>query len=299
MELALAAGVLALVLSSCGPDSLTGRINLSGSSTLAPLAAKASDKWKSLHPEVTIQVESIGSDAGLERLIRYRDTDFAMLSRPLSAEDLRSAQTAGVELVALPVAWDAVCLVVPATDTWAASLTREQAARAFTTATRWSDLDPRWPPKRIHRFVLGPNSSTADVFAAALFPLDRDSFHASTDVQASEDDRILARGVAGVEGSLGFLSWTTVREVGSSLRTLALDGVLPDPKTILDSTYGLPRQLWLITTKDVLKANAAARVLARYFFDEYPALAAETGLVALTDDERRSAERILNASGMN
>jgi phosphate transport system substrate-binding protein len=299
MGLALAAGILAGTLSSCGPDPLTGRVNLSGSSTLSPLALKTADRWKAKHPSVDVNVEAIGSDAGLERLVRYRDADFALMSRPLDLKDNQNAEAAGVSLIALPVAWDAVCLVVPQGNTWVTSLTRAQAARAFTTADKWSDLDPSWPAKPIHRFLLGPNSGTADVFATALFPQNRTAFRSAPGAQTSEDDHILARGVAGVDGSLGFLGWTTVQEVAPTLRAVALDGVTPSPQTIRDRTYGLPRQLWLVTTRDVLKHNAAARSLVRFLYDEYPSLAAATGLVGLTDAERRSAELTLNESGLN
>ncbi len=297
--LTLAAGLLAGALSSCGPDPLTGRVNLSGSSTLSSLALKAAEQWKAKHTAVDVSVEAIGSDAGLERLVRYKDSDFALMSRPLDIKEDEAAQAIGVMLVALPVAWDAVCLVVPQTDTWVTSLTRAQAARAFTVAQKWSDLDPSWPNKPIHRFLLGPNSGTADVFASALFPQNRNAFRAVAGAQTSEDDHILARGVAGVEGSLGFLGWTTVQEVAPTLRALALDGVTPSPQTIRDRTYGLPRQLWLVTTRDVLKHNAAARSLVRFLYDEYPTLATATGLVALTDAERRSAELTLNETDLN
>jgi phosphate transport system substrate-binding protein len=299
MGLALAAGLLATALNSCGPDPLTGRVNLSGSSTLAALATKTADRWKALHTGVEVNVEAIGSDAGLERLVRYQDSDFALMSRPLDIKDTQNAETAGVSLIALPVGWDAVCLVVPQGDTWVTSLTRAQAARAFTTAERWSDLDPAWPSKPIHRFLLGPNSGTADVFATALFPQNRTAFRTVPGAQTSEDDHILARGVAEVEGSLGFLGWTTVQEVSPSLRPLALDGVTPSPQTIRDRSYALPRQLWLITTRDALKRNASARSLVRFLYDEYPSLAAAAGLVALTEAERRSAELTLNESGLN
>ena len=297
--LTLAAGVLAGTLLSCGPDTLTGRVNLSGSSTLSSLAQKTADRWKTVHPSVDVNVEAIGSDAGLERLVRYHDADFALMSRPLTPADYDTAKSVHEVLIALPVAWDAVCLVVPSTDTWASSLTSAQAARAFTNASKWSDLDPSWPAKPIHRFVLGPNSGTADVFSSALFPQNRTAFRSAPDVQASEDDHILARGVAGVEGSLGFLGWTTVQEVSPTLRMLALDGVAPTPQTIRDHSYGLPRQLWLVTTADVLKNNSAAISLARFLFDQYPMLAAETGLIGLNDQERRAAEQTLNESGLN
>jgi len=283
----------ALLLASCGSDQLEGRVVLSGSSTLASLATTAVDQWKALHPRVEGRVEPIGSDSGLERLLRYGDADFALVSRPLTDADQAGARAAQKDLVILPLAWDAVCLVVPASNTWARSLTRDQATRAFTTARLWSDLDPAWPSQPIHRFALGPNSGTADVFALSLLGGNKGRIFAAAEVQASEDDRILARGVAEVDGALGYLGWTTFRESDKNLRVLALDGVTPSPATILDRTYGLPRQLWLVGTSQSM-ASAPALSLVRFLYEHYPALAARTGLIPLSETERNAVDQILS-----
>jgi phosphate transport system substrate-binding protein len=276
--------VLAAV--SCGTDSLSGRVVLSGSATLAPLAAKAVEAWKKLHPQVDVRIEAIGSDAGLERLVRFHDADLALMSRPLQDEDRTKAQAAGLTLTDLPVAWDGVCLVVPTSNTWAHGLTRAQTALAFTTARLWSDLDPSWPAVAIHRFVLGSSSGTADVFAAAVLGGKKGLLYAAPEVQSSEDDRILARGVAQVDGSLGFLGWSTFREVDKTVRALAFDGTAPSPDAIRSGAYGLPRHLWFVLPRD--GTTAATRSLVQFLFDSYPAVTADTGLVPLTDAERRT-----------
>ena len=272
------------LLSSCGTDSLSGRVVLSGSATLAPLATKAVEAWKKLHPQVEVRIEAIGSDAGLERLVRFHDADLALMSRPLQEVDRTKALAAGVTLVDLPVAWDAVCLVVPSSNTWARNFTRAQTALAFTTAKLWSDLDPSWPAQPIHRFVLGASSGTADVFAEAVLEGKKGLLYGAPEVQASEDDRILARGVAQVEGSLGFLGWSTLQQVDKSVRALALEGVSPGPDTIRSGTYGLPRHLWFVVPK--AGTTAATRSLIRYLLDSYSSVTADTGLVPLTEDER-------------
>lgn len=281
---------LVLALVSCGPDPMEGRVVLSGSATLSPLATKVVDAWKALHPRVETRVEAIGSDAGLERLLRYRDADIALVSRPLTDEDRGNALVSGKLLVVLPLARDAVSIVVPATNTWARSLTRDQVARAFTTARLWSDLDPSWPPTVVHRFVLGPNSGTADVFADQVLGGLKEALYQAPDVQASEDDRILARGVAQVGGAIGFLGWSTLEEVGPTLRSVAFEGVSPNRQTIQDQTYGLPRALWLVGTKEGFETNRAALALVRYLYDNYSTLTADTGLVALSDLERSAAQ---------
>jgi len=283
----------ALLLVSCGPDPLTGRVVVSGSATLAPLAQKAVEAWKSGHPRVESRVEAIGSDAGLERLIRYRDADVALVSRPLTDADRTAAAEAGLELAAWPVARDAVVLVVPAASDWVSGLSREQTLNAFTSAQTWADLDPSWPATAVHRFVLGTRSGTADVFAESVLGGLKQRLYTGAQVQASEDDQILARGVAQVPGAVGFLGWSTFQTAGAGLKALAFDGVVPSSRTIQDQSYGLPRTLWLVTSVTGLAANPAARSLLRSIYDNYPALTAGTGLVGLTASEREAVSAAL------
>jgi phosphate transport system substrate-binding protein len=278
--------LLFTLLVSCGPDPLVGRVVLSGSATLSPLATKTAEAWTKAHPRVETRVEAIGSDAGLERLVRYRDADLALLSRPVTEEDRTAAAEKGQTLVVLPVARDGVSIVVPVANTWAQSLTRDQAARAFSSARRWSDLDPRWPDTPLHRFVLGPNSGTADVFANQILGGQKALLYTGTEVQASEDDRIVARGVAQVDGAIGFLGWGTLQDVGPTLRPVAFEGVLPTLETIQDQSYGLPRTLWLVATEQGLQDNPAALGLVRSLYENYTELTTGMGLVGLTDLER-------------
>jgi phosphate transport system substrate-binding protein len=272
---------------------LQGRVVLSGSSTLAPLATAAMTGWSKLHPQVDARVEAIGSDAGMERLIRYGDADFALVSRSVNTEDYEAARSVGKELVVLPLAWDAVCLVVPMSNTWVSSLTPEQIVQAFTTAKLWSDLDSSWPPIPIYRFALGPNSGTADVFAASLFHSDKTPLFSAPGVQSSEDAQILARGVAEVPGALGYLGWTSFRQRDPTLKILTFDGVAPSAESIRNRTYPMPRHLWLVTTKQDL-ANPAERSMARYLFEHSRSLAVDSGLVPLTDEERAAAGATLD-----
>jgi len=293
-KLALSFLALTVSLLSCGPDTLQGRVILSGSSTLAPLISQSVDQWKKSHPLVDVRVEAIGSDAGLERLIRYDDADLALVSRPLTEADQAAAAAVGKKLVALPLAWDAVAVVVPVSNTWAQSLTSDQAARAFTTAKLWSDLDPTWPAVALHRFALGPRSGTSDLFAAKLLAGQKGLLFSTSAVQSSEDDKILARGLAQVDGSIGYLGWTTVQETDLPLRALALDGVAPNPQTIREGTYGLPRQLWLVGVNGTWKGQPALQSLIRFLYARYPQVLTGSALVPLADEELRSVAAILN-----
>lgn len=279
--------LLALGASSCTPDNLQGRVLLSGSATAAPLMSKAVEQWKRLHPRVEARVDAIGSDAGLERLIRYQEADLALVSRPLTAQDREAARVSGRDLVTLPLAWDAVCLVVPVSNTWALSLSREQATQALTSARLWSDLDPTWPAVPIHRFILGPNSGTTDVLAQALLGGSKQVLFTPGTSQVSEDDQIVARGVAQVEGALGFLGWTTYQAAGPGLRVLGLEGVEPTSDSIRTGAYALPRQLWLVGDRATLSDDPAAASLVAFLYEHYSPLIEGTGLIPLSEDERK------------
>ena len=272
---------------SCTPDPLEGRVLLSGSATAAPLMIKAVEQWKKLHPRVEARVEAIGSDAGLERLVRFKDADLALVSRPLEPRDRELAQASGKNLVAIPLAWDAVCLVVPVSNTWAMSLTKAQVSLAFTSAQLWSDLDPSWPATPIYRFVLGPNSGTTDILAQALLGGDKQKLFTSGFSQVSEDDQIVARGVSQVAGALGYLGWTTYQGASRDLRVVNLDGVAPTKQSISSGTYALPRQLWLVGDQVTLSQDPAATSLVTFLFDHYLPLIEGTGLIPLSDEERR------------
>jgi len=285
----LALGTLGLSLASCQPDVFQGRVLLSGSATLAPTVEAGLQDWKRQHSSVEVRVDAIGSDAGLERLIRFAEADVALLSRPITDDDRARAAAAGQELLVLPLAWDAVCLVVPSTTTWVANLSRSQARQAFTTASRWSDLDPTWPEQPLERFVLGPRSGTSDLFAAALLDAKADMYQLPH-TQASEDDRILARGLARTPGSLGFLGWTTVREAGAALKVLAFEGVVPSDQTIRDHRYALTRPLVLVTTRALWRDRPVVRSIVRSLYQGQP-----PGVVPLSESEQASVRSALTS----
>lgn len=282
-----------MLLASCVPPVPTSRVILSGSSTLAPVASRAADRWKQTHPKVEVRVEGIGSDAGLERLIQYDEADLALVSRPLTEADLATAEKAGKTLTAWPLAWDAVCIVVAQTNTWARSLTSDQAVKAFTVASQWNDLDPTWPTVPIHRFVLGVQSGTTEVLAARWLGGDETLLLSAPGVQASEDDQIVARGVASVEGAIGFLGWTTVKALDLPLRTLAIDGIEPNEASIREGTYGLRRQLWVVGDRSLWKTRPEVRAFLQSLFDRYPEVLEGTSLVPLTSDEQRAVQATL------
>jgi len=84
-------------------DQLTGKLVITGASTLAPLIAEIGKRFESLHPTVRIDVQSGGSSRGGADA-RQGLADIGMVSRAMK-EDER-------DLSAFPIARAGVCPIL-------------------------------------------------------------------------------------------------------------------------------------------------------------------------------------------
>ncbi len=94
--------VLSLVAAACGgddetsdggatdggsePTSLTGSVNISGSSTVEPISALVAELFNESNPDVQIRVDGPGTGDGFE-LFCAGDTDISDASRPIDEEE--------------------------------------------------------------------------------------------------------------------------------------------------------------------------------------------------------------------
>lgn len=109
-------------------DQLTGKLVITGASTLAPLIAEIGKRFESLYPTVRIDVQSGGSSRGVADA-RQGLADIGMVSRSMK-EDER-------DLSAFPVARDGVCPILHQENPVQA-LTDEQVIAIYTgKITNW------------------------------------------------------------------------------------------------------------------------------------------------------------------
>lgn len=159
---------LALLLAAGFPSgALAGTIRIDGSSTVYPLTESIAEEFGRLRQGRTQVLLGISGSVGGLRLFCRGLLDIAEASRPISAEEMAACREAGVRYVELPVAYDAITVVIHPRNTWARSLSVEELARIWSPdaeglVTRWSDIRPDWPPERISLFMPGLNSGTYD-----------------------------------------------------------------------------------------------------------------------------------------
>lgn len=112
---------------------ISGRILITGSTSLAPVVQRLADAYKELHDGVTIEIQQTGSGAGITSIIEGA-CDLAMSSRELKPEE--SAEGISANEIAL----DGIVVIVNKENA-IDELTREQIRRIFTgELTDWSEV---------------------------------------------------------------------------------------------------------------------------------------------------------------
>lgn len=146
----------------------SGDIHVTGSSTLYPLTKRIVDDYSAGGYAGAIDVQSTGTQAGLAEFCSKGDVDVVDASRAMNRGEIEACRKAKRAPLELRVGDDALAIVVSQENTFLLDVTQEQLAQIFTTAARWSDVDPSWPNEEIVRFVPGADSGTLDFFVESV-----------------------------------------------------------------------------------------------------------------------------------
>lgn len=286
-------------------QGLSGTVTVSGSSTLTPLVTAERDEWvEQVEPGVAVDITTTGTTAGIERLCDGT-ADVAMASRPITAEETEACQEAGVEPVPLPVAQDAITLVVPQRNDYVRCLTVAEVAAVMVdpgedgpAVTTWADVRPGWPATTLVLFGPGPGSGTTTLFDSEVL----DGAGQRPDVATSEDDRVVVQGVAASPGGFGYLPLTYAADAADSVRPVAVDAgagcVEPSARTVSDGSYTpLARPLQLYVSGAAFAERPAVAAFVEHVVDRAGATARELGGVPPSAEQELEAATALDSLG--
>ncbi len=243
--------------------------------TVFPLTAAVTEAFLKRHPEVKINVGISGTGGGFDKFCRGA-IDLQNASRPISDDERTACAGGNVDFLEMPVAYDALTVVVHPSNTWAASMTIDELRRLWEPKAqgkimRWSDVRADWPAEPITLFGPGPASGTFDYFTEAVVGTARAS---RPDYMASEDDTVIVKGVASDPHALGYLGYGYAHQQASILKIVAIDAasgpvargpVLPSPDTVRRGLYRpLSRTLFVYVS-----AKSAQRPEVARFVDFY------------------------------
>ncbi|MEQ1440065.1 phosphate ABC transporter substrate-binding protein [Fontimonas sp. SYSU GA230001] len=255
MRLALA--LVGLALSACSkpsapassdPDRLQGKLVVTGSSTVAPLAAEIGKRFESLHAGVRVDVQTGGSSRGIADA-RQGLADIGMASRALKPEE--------ADLHGFAIARDGIAVILNAANP-VATLTDAQVVAIYTgRIARWTEVSGNDAPITVVNKAEG--RSTLELFLH-YFKLESPAVKAHVVIGDNEQG---IKTVAGNPDAIGYVSVGAAEYSathGVPVKLLPMKGIAASIATVKDGSFPLSRPLNLVT-----KAEPAG--LAKAYID--------------------------------
>jgi phosphate transport system substrate-binding protein len=255
-------------------------VKIDGSSTVFPISEAAAEAFqKERKGRVTVGVA--GTGGGFKKFCAKDGIDIANASRPISAKEIALCKEAGVGFIELPIAYDALTVVVNKGNTWATDITPAELKKIWepdSKVSRWNEVRPSWPNKPIKLFGPGADSGTFDYFTEAINGKSKAS---RTDYTPSENDNVLVQGVSRDAGGMGYFGYSYFEANRSKLKALTVNGVAPSPDTVESGKYKpLSRPLFIyVSTKSL--ARPEVKAFAEFYLNGAAGFARKAKYIAL------------------
>ncbi|GAP08589.1 phosphate binding protein [Anaerolinea thermolimosa] len=277
------------------PASLTGDIYTAGSSTVGPLTEAIIEEFVADGFKGQVKNDIIGSGAGFERFCKSGETDISNASRPIKDSEVENCQKLNPPRnpIGFHVGIDALTVVVNPQNDFVTNITMEELTKLFTTAEKWSDVNPAWPAEPILRYTPGTDSGTFDFFVETVIqkPLKLESLEDAKklaldakNLNLSEDDNVLVQGVEGNKYAIGYFGFAYYKGEGSNLKALSINGVKPDEKTAEDGSYPLSRPLFIYSDAGIMKAKPQVAAFIRYYLENVNSVISKVGYFPVSQE---------------
>lgn len=287
----------AALIIGCGkPESPRPTVVVDGSSTVFPISDAVAAQFQKAQPvkiDVKVPVGVSGTRGGFRKFCAGQ-ADITGASRPITTDEARLCANGGVEYIELPIAYDALAVVVNARNTWASTITTAELKAIWEPAAqgailKWSQVRSGWPDKELRLYGAGLDSGTYDYFTHAVVGVQRSS---RQDFIASEDDNVLLKKIEQDELALGFFGYAYLQKSEGRLKALSVDDgdprngpgpVAPSAEAVRDGTYQpLSRPLLIYVAKAALQRREVA-LFVDYFLSKGGKFAERVGYVGLPE----------------
>jgi phosphate transport system substrate-binding protein len=245
-----------------------GDISVDGSSTVYPVTLAMAEEFQVVDPDTRVVVAFSGTGGGFERFCTGA-TQISNASRVIEEDEIALCEENGVEFIELPIAADALTVVVNPENDWAVAQLNQIWGPESTVQT-WADVNPEWPDEQIELYGAGTDSGTFDYFTEAV---NGEGGAIRTDFFPSEDDNVLVQGVQGNTNAMGFFGFAYYNENPDSLKALEIDGgegcVEPSAENIENNTYTpLSRPLFIYVNAEAADSVEGLDAFVDFYLDD-------------------------------
>ncbi len=267
--------------------ALAQTIKADGSSTVFPITEAVAEEFQiQKRGKVRVTVGISGTGGGFKKLCRG-ETDISNGSRPILKAEMEACAAKGIKYIELPIAFDALTVVINPKNTWAKDMTVAELKKIWEPAaqgkiTKWSQVRAGWPNEPLVLFGAGADSGTFDYFTEAIVGKAKSS---RGDFTASEDDNVLVQGVESNKNALGYFGFAYYSPHKDKLGAVRVDGgkgpVGPSAQAVIDGTYNpLSRPLFIYVTEAAAK-RPEVKEFIEFMLTQGAALTTEVGYVPL------------------
>ena len=275
--------------------TVSGSVNISGSSTVEPISIRVAELFEDAAPDVSVTVDGPGTGDGF-KLFCAGETDISDASRQIKDSEKEDCFANGItNIVELKVGIDGIAVMTNADNDAVECLSFHQlfdliGPNGEGTST-WAEASAGLPDAPLDIFGPGEESGTFDSFVEIVLEdlAEEAGVDATTrtDYSPSGNDNVILQGIQSSDASLGWVGFAFAINA-SGVKLLEVDGgdgcVSPTADTIASNEYPISRDLWISTsTRTRPAANPAIVAYVDFYVSEALSQAvSEVGYVPLT-----------------
>ncbi|NES19304.1 MAG: PstS family phosphate ABC transporter substrate-binding protein [Symploca sp. SIO3E6] len=265
-------------------------IKIDGSSTVYPITEAVAEEFqKETRGNVRVTVGISGTGGGFKKFCNG-ETHISDASRPIKDSEKEKCAKEGIKYIELPVAYDALTVVVNKDNDWADSMTVEDLKKMWDSTAKgkikkWNQVNPDWPNKNLKLYGPGSDSGTFDYFNEAIIGKEGSS---RPDYTASEDDNVLVQGVSQTKGAIGYFGFAYYEANKNKLKAVKIDGgdgpVAPSSTTVNDGSYTpLSRPVFIYVNTEAAKEVGPLKQFVEFYLKNAPEYVDEVKYVPLPE----------------
>ena len=262
--------------------SISGSIDVTGSSTVEPVTNLLAEAFSEMHPDVAFSVAGPGSGDG-HKAAAAGEVPIWNSSRQIKDSEAEDINAAGIEFIELRVGIDGISVITAAANDSVDCLSFEDLYSLVgiesTGFSSWADANSLnaelggtgpFGDGALEIFAPGEESGTFDSFIEIALEgvwehrveegHADENFAVRPDYNASANDNVIIDGISGNQHSLGWVGFAFADENRDKVKLLEVDGgggcVSPTPETIASAEFPIAR--FLYTYIDAAQASDPA-----------------------------------------
>ncbi len=277
---------LALIVFFAGFQSFAEKVAIDGSSTVFPITEGIAEEFQNANKGIQVTVGISGTGGGFKKFCRG-ETDVQNASRPITESEIKACQEKGIRYLELPVAYDAIAIVVNPANKFLSEITTEELKKIWEpsakgTVTKWNQVNNKWPAEEFKLYGAGSDSGTFDYFTEAIVGKSKSS---RGDYSASEDDNTLVMGISKEKNALGYIPLHYYMENQKKLKAVAVvykgKSQKPDLEAVKSGAYApLSRPLFIYVSDQSLGKKHVEKFVTFYLKNAIK-MAEEVNYIAL------------------